>query len=186
MKKVSKGLYLGMIIIFSALGVVFTFVALPMVYDDPEGALGLIFLALLLTVVGGIFFLILLHKAWKNIQDGYARTTPGKAVGYLFIPLYSFYWFFQAFRGFAQDYNSYLNRHSIQAPQLSVGLYTSFGVLVLCGIILSRIPGISVVYSIVDFIIVILIANNLCDAINNLPNQTIDTTSNTGANPIKM
>jgi hypothetical protein len=58
-----------------------------------------------------IVFAILLHKMWKVVQDGQARTTPEKAVGFLFIPFFNVYWAFVAIHGLALDLNSYVRRH---------------------------------------------------------------------------
>jgi len=65
---------------------------------------------------------VLIYKAWASIQDGYARTTPGRAVGLLFVPLFNVYWIFEVLPGFATDYNGYLQRHRLQVPPLSRGL----------------------------------------------------------------
>lgn len=54
---------------------------------------------------------ILIYKFWKVVQDGYARTTSGRAVGFLFIPLFNIYWFFHAYYGLAKDLNGYMNRN---------------------------------------------------------------------------
>jgi hypothetical protein len=48
-----------------------------------------------------VLFYIILYRSWKVIQDGYAHTTPGNAVGMCFVPFYNFYWIFQAFPGLA-------------------------------------------------------------------------------------
>jgi GYF domain 2 len=80
---------------------------------------------ILLNVIGGLsvslgalsfiaaiaFFAVLLYKMWKVIQDGHARTTPDKAVGFLFIPFFNLYWAFVAIRGLAVDLDSYVRRH---------------------------------------------------------------------------
>jgi hypothetical protein len=54
---------------------------------------------------------ILLYKFWKIIQDGFAKTTPGKAVGYSFIPFFNFYWLFIAMGSLAGELNHYILRH---------------------------------------------------------------------------
>ena len=46
---------------------------------------------------------------WAAIQDGYARTTPGKAIGFMFIPFFNIYWMFQAIWGYSKDYNNFSN-----------------------------------------------------------------------------
>jgi len=54
---------------------------------------------------------ILLYQFWKLVQDGNARTTPGKAVGFLFIPFYNFYWMFIAYWGLANELKRYISVH---------------------------------------------------------------------------
>lgn len=60
---------------------------------------------------GTILMFVLLYKLWGVVQDGQAATTPGKAVGFLFIPFYNFYWIFQAYWGLAKDLNRYIKQH---------------------------------------------------------------------------
>ncbi len=62
-----------------------------------------------LVVLSGIF----LYRAWAQIQDGNARTTPGKAVGYRFIPFFNFYWEFVAVKGLAEDIEQYAHARKI-------------------------------------------------------------------------
>jgi hypothetical protein len=56
-------------------------------------------------------FAVLLYKVWNLIQDGHARTTPEKAVGFLFIPGFNFYWSFVAVYGLVLDLARYPRRH---------------------------------------------------------------------------
>ena len=65
---------------------------------------------LVLTVVFG---LRILHKLWSLIPTHKARTTPGKAVGFLFIPLFSLYWTFVATYGLARALNAETGRKSV-------------------------------------------------------------------------
>jgi hypothetical protein len=74
-------------------------------------------------LLGYIASYVFIYKQWKAIDDGQARTTPGKAIGYLFIPFFNIYWAFNIFFGWPTDYNKYIQRYGIQAPQLSQGLW---------------------------------------------------------------
>ena len=60
-----------------------------------------------------IFGLRILHKLWSLIPTHKARTTPGKAVGFLFIPLFSLYWTFVAFYCLAKALNAETGRKSV-------------------------------------------------------------------------
>ena len=49
-------------------------------------------LGALLLIVPGILNLIFLHRVWALIQPGGASITPGKAIGFLFIPIFGSIW----------------------------------------------------------------------------------------------
>ncbi|MBA3687092.1 MAG: twin-arginine translocase TatA/TatE family subunit, partial [Planctomycetes bacterium] len=86
-------------------------------------------------VAAAVFQLILIYRAWEIIQDGRARTSPGRAVGFLFIPLFNFYWFFVAKFGLAKDLNAYVERHGIVARQASPALGLTCAILMVCSVI---------------------------------------------------
>ena len=50
-------------------------------------------------IAAAVFYFIMLYRLWQTVQDGRARTTPGKAIGFLFIPFFNIYWQFVAIWG---------------------------------------------------------------------------------------
>jgi len=70
--------------------------------------------------VAGILSLVLLYRFWQVDQDGEAATTPGKAVEYLFIPIYNMYWAFRTGPGLSLDQNRYIARHFDHLPENTV------------------------------------------------------------------
>lgn len=85
--------------------------------DQPEA--GLIFLAIgfLLLIVAMIFFYMILYQVWnftiaKENDFGITPSiqTAGKAVGYLFIPIFNFYWLFKGIGKLPNDINSVAKR----------------------------------------------------------------------------
>ena len=87
------------------------------------------------------------HRAWRTIQDGCARTTPAKAVGFLFIPFFNLYWAFQMIWGFAKDYNAFCRRHEIDgAPHLPEGFFLTVTILGVVFMLMQFVPIIGVVY----------------------------------------
>jgi hypothetical protein len=77
-------------------------------------------LVFFLVLASMVLELILLYRYWSIIQDGHASTTPGRAVGFQFIPFYNYYWFFRAYWGLARDNNRYIQRHFSNRPELQV------------------------------------------------------------------
>lgn len=83
-------------------------------------------------VVANILFLRMLYRAWAALPSSRARTTPGKAVGYLFIPFYHLYWGWKVIPGFASDYNQVMRQIApLEKPQVE-RFYQSFYILHFC------------------------------------------------------
>lgn len=64
----------------------------------------------------------ILFKMWDSIQDGVSTST-GKAIGFLFIPIFSIYWIFKAWGGFPAEYNEFIERHQLNVPRLVSPVY---------------------------------------------------------------
>ena len=125
----------------------------------------LIFLAVApFLIAQAVVTFLVIYRMWASIQDGYARTSPGKAVGFLFIPFFNLYWIFQVWGGFPKDYNRYVDRYRLQIPHLSAGLYVAYPLLIL----LSIIPFVGILCTIINFFMLIAIAAKTCDAVNAL------------------
>ncbi|MGD2125640.1 MAG: hypothetical protein PVG99_06135 [Desulfobacteraceae bacterium] len=123
---------------------------------------------------------ILVYKMWAAIQDGHTRTSPGKAVGFLFIPYFNLYWVFRAFWGFAKDYNAFVSRYSIDVPKSPTGLFLAYCILTILLIlvpvsvaraqtpVLAFLPFVIAWYAVGLFMIM-----KICDAVNALPAEKI-------------
>lgn len=94
------------------------------------GMAGLIlFAGALMNVLSAIPMYIYLYRAWSCLKPGgFARTTPGAAIGFLFIPFFNMYWIFQAFLGLAKDWNKTVATYSDlkTAPRLPEGVFLTF------------------------------------------------------------
>lgn len=90
-------------------------------------------IAFILTGAVSIYVLVVaaifIYQAWSLIPAGESRTTPGRAAGYLFIPLFNLYWAFQAFWGFAKDYNRHIRDQGPGAPRLPEYLFLGLSIL---------------------------------------------------------
>ncbi len=119
---------------------------------------------LLLLLFAVVVLMVFIYRMWASIQDGYARMTPGQAVGFLFIPLFNLYWIFQVFSGFAQDFNRLLYRRGHNTTPLPEGLFVAYPILIIC----SMIPFIGQLASIAAFVLLLLIVAKICDGVNAL------------------
>lgn len=108
------------------------FLTHPDVQRSTDGSLAVLAAAGMSGVIGAFLFLSLVYRMWARVQDGQARTTPGKATLFLFIPLFNIVWLFVVLVGYARDYNAYVERNAIgSAPRLSGGLMALFALLIL-------------------------------------------------------
>jgi hypothetical protein len=199
MKRLSKWFYLGSMIGFPIGGTILLTVAVVIlvvsgmltgyVVDLSHADSGTLAASILLILLSGAAILyglsiwyILLYKAWSVIQDSNANTTPGKAVGFIFIPVYNFYWIFKAWWGFARDYNRYIERHNINTSKLKEGLFLAFCILSIFSMVISLpIPCLQNTYLIymveLPFLAIFIItANQTIDAINSLLDLQTETT----------
>lgn len=83
----------------------------------------------LTTILSVIPFYMTLFRAWKCLQPGgMARSTPGKAIGFMFIPFFNLYWIFMAIKGLATDWNRTMDTFEDlkAAPKFSEGVFLTF------------------------------------------------------------
>lgn len=115
-------------------------------------------------VIANILTYIFLYRAWHILQPGGARTSPGKAVGFLFIPLFNFYWIFICYHGWAQDWNRIRNSHSnlTSIPTVSEGLFLAGPIFLLAAVV----PFIGLLPLLAGVIIMLIMFFNICTVIN--------------------
>ena len=171
--KMSKGFYIGGyfagfavgIVSMVAAGVTYLVLVKPNPSDGPPLALfayiALAGLPMLFSLVVQFMFI---YRMWASIQDGQARMTPGKAVGFSLIPIFNLYWMFPVFQGFAEDYNTYLAQRGLHLQRLNDQLFLSYPILVL----FSAVPYLGMLASPVALVVLVLIISQTCDAVNAL------------------
>ncbi len=90
---------------------------------------GLLFIGWALGIAAVVFACILLYRLWSLVERDGGPTTPGKAVGFLFIPFFNFYWIFVAFRGLGVELDRVGGPRGI--PSM-VGIGTACSILAVC------------------------------------------------------
>jgi hypothetical protein len=140
-KKVYVGVYAGSLVLFLLAGILtLTLISIGETFTGARREIqSVMTFVLILASLAAFQFLVvyivyqflLLAKMWGAIQDGHARATPGKAIGFLFIPFFNIYWIFVAWGGFPSDYNKLVARHRLPIAPLSPTLYYLFPVFVL-------------------------------------------------------
>ena len=105
--------------------------------EFPIAAIGFGMVGMILLLIAAILGFICIYRAWCCLQPGGARTTPGKAVGFLFIPIFQLYWIFVAYHGWSQDWTRIQASHGNLAgmPRVSPPLFLATLITGFCIII---------------------------------------------------
>ena len=105
-----------------------------------------------LSIVSIVFFMIWHYNNWELVDPDLRKTTPGRAVGFLFIPFYNFYWIFVSFIWLWQGLNETGKRHMGNSwIELQQGIPIAFAILVL----LSGIPFVSIGSGVLTILLII-------------------------------
>jgi hypothetical protein len=108
-------------------------------------------------LVGFCLFNVLLYRFWSGVSTRENRIRPGQAAGFMFIPLYNFYWQFIAVRGLVVELNRGLQTKG--SRMLSVGLATAACVL-FC---LVWIPGIGALLNVAWVVCAVILWKSIVD-----------------------
>lgn len=106
-----------------------------------------------------VFAAILLFRTWDQIQDGEARTSPGLAVGLMFVPLFNLYWVFVAILGLAKDLNRYMDERDIGGHRVNENLAMAMAVLMPVSFVCSIIPLVNIAVGIAQLVVALLTMN---------------------------
>jgi hypothetical protein len=115
-------------------------------------------------ITGAVFGYMILFKCWKTIQDGRPRTTPGKAVGFMFIPFFNLYWQFVAFLGLAKDMNRYMKTRKIRSALINEEIALWYCILTCASGLLAFFLPLAILVSIASFVLWILLLKSLKNA----------------------
>ncbi|MEO8434990.1 MAG: hypothetical protein ABI596_08855 [Pyrinomonadaceae bacterium] len=169
--KLSRSLYVGAYIVGIPLSGIMNVYGLSLETSLRGSGMVLIVFAYIVMFMVIFLWFHLYYKGWKAIRDGHARTTPARAVGFLLIPVFNGYWMFQAIWGFAKDYNTFIDRHSIDTRRLPEKLFLAYVITIL----LWAIPGVNVLAAAITLILNIPIMWKMCDAINAVQSVSTET-----------
>jgi len=136
------------------LGLFLMLIGFMSVYDN-GGGIGFVFLALgfILLLVAMVFAMIILYHLWEFVirMSRSAGLTPsvqtaGQAVGFMFIPLFNFYWVFISIGKLPKDINALAEKggFSQRLPEglgISIAILTLLGVIPIIGYVTGTISG---------------------------------------------
>jgi hypothetical protein len=134
---VSTGLYVGLFWLGLAATIVMAAIG-----GANTATQELLLFAPLPMLLPAIINFMLIYKAWAAIQDGCARTSPGAAVGFMFIPFFNIYWLFVAIGGWGKEFNAFAERQGI--PHRASGIFMTHCILSFFGLGIFTLTGVLV------------------------------------------
>ncbi len=69
-----------------------------------------------------VYFFMVLFRCWALLEGSTAKITPERAVGFLFIPFFNFYWIFRAIKDLADAMNEFIEANNLPVKKISVKL----------------------------------------------------------------
>ncbi len=197
MQKLNKKFYVGCYLL-SNLGQ-FVFISLAMfLFPVPDPATSVIDFVLtmvgsLLAVLAFVVTLILAYKMWAAIQGLGARTSPGLALGLMFIPLFQLFWQFVVYWGWTKDYNKLRQQAERPLPGMPEGLALAACILPIIGTLSTAVsfiayglprlgqsstanPGLmaSAAFQLLAAILTAALYSKVCDGVNALVDAGIE------------
>ncbi len=114
--------------------------------------------------------IIYLYRAWSAIQGHpQVESTPGKAVGFMFIPFFSLYWIFIAYGKWAKQYNEFVRINQLPgAPAVSEWLFLTMCICTVASII----PLGNYIALLPQLVVAPIVSYQLCRAVNYLKAQS--------------
>lgn len=123
---------------------------------------GITIISFILMLIGMVFGLIYLHRAWVLLQPHTKVSTPGKAVGFLFIPLFNLYWVFIAYWRWSQEWNRLVaaSPSHPKSPRVTEGLFLTYAILSTAGTLFGALALLPML------IIQLMVVKSLCNVVN--------------------
>ena len=113
-------------------------------------------------IAAAVFCSILHYKCWAAVPQQYRCTTPARAIGFLFIPFYNFYWAFITWPKLVDG----LVSAGFKLPSSARHLAIVNAVVFVCSMTIGLIPGFDLLATIAQLVIFILLYRQLVAAIN--------------------
>jgi len=133
---------------------------LPEFNFDPK-ALMIFYGGWALSTIGWVISLFYLHRAWVALAGRTNATTPGKAVWFLLIPFFAYYWRFVAYWKWAQEWNRSVADDPAHpnAPRVPENIFLSFAIAYAISFVLAPAGYIAA-------LLLVILMKHVCTAVN--------------------
>lgn len=169
MTRIHKGFYLGSWITGGGIIILMLVVSWMAEINGSTDLSNVLYLyALVPYVCLGLIWLFLLYNAWAAIQDDQSSVTPVKAVGFMLVPFYRYYWIFHIFWKYPREFNAYASRHYPAVAAIPDGFFMAFSILwIVTGVLQGAVKGTGLQILLLGAYIVVgaIVFNILCSGL---------------------
>jgi hypothetical protein len=148
--------------ILFGIGILLILIGIAVGVETAEAGVSMVSIGIIILIAAQIYVLVLLYQIWKYVIGESFRyglrpsiDSPGKAIGYIFIPFYNIYWMFIVYGKFARDCNAVAQAKG-KTGILTDGVGQAIPILILINFFLSWIPIIGVIITLIIFILEIV------------------------------
>ena len=123
-----------------------------------------------MAAIGALVSWAFLHSAcWKALPEHLRFTTPQRAVGFMFIPFYNFYWVFISFLKLAEGVTRWQSACGFQASNQLRTLAMAMAITHVCIFTIGLIPVLGSLVDIGSVIVFAMFYKQLTESLNQLP-----------------
>lgn len=166
----SEKLSMTTALVFQCITIGYTFISTLVSFADEDGeTTGVLAVLFLVPLILNLIFSAKLHyRCWKAIPEEFARMTPGKAVGYLFIPFFNLYWLFPSVGGLGGDCAFLAKNRNIRGFDQLKSFGLVLAILMCCGWVFGAVPVLGLLISIGEFVIWLMFYNDVVKLLNGI------------------
>ncbi len=77
--------------------------------------LSIVLIGIPILIIGFVYHFILLYRYWELFQSEKTSITPGRAVGFCFIPVFNLYWMFEAYYSLSGVMNRWVDERKLDS-----------------------------------------------------------------------
>jgi len=157
-------LYLVFIAYFSIAGLI------SLDAENGEVVGGLFLIGLPLGILAVVFVCMLHYKCWMALPQQHRFTTPGRAIGFMWIPFYNLYWAFVTWPKLSEGLIYWQSAQGVP-PVNTQGLAMTYAILFVCQFAIGWIPVFGFLIGVAQIVIFIIYYLKVVGALNALLKQ---------------
>lgn len=139
-------------------------------YESSRQEIPALFLALVVSalIASMVSFSLLHYKLWLTIPPSLRATSPGRALGFLFIPFFNIYWAFITWPKLAEGITEAQGKSDANIQWIATWYAIFFSGNYLLVFLPSGFESFSMLYTIVDFVLFVILYGALCPIANSI------------------